>query len=898
MEVERLDSGRGAPGTSDRDDREDRDGAAGSVRFRRAWWFGGTLVLCVLLAAAAVAWNDLRVRRDAGTRYLQALVDSHARQTGQQIRSIERALHGLAVGLESVEGVTPQATPAFTRGAIQRIALGHRHVHGLRVAAEAPAFASTTGLEPYRLQFGPAGPDADGRWVLPLAMPFHLTVDDGRRTQWLRADLDAAAFTEVLQEHEVGRDGVASLLDRTGMLIARSDTGTRYAGLDARSSPVVDAVASLDGGLVRSRSRMDGLERLVAYRRIDDRPLFATVGMTPDALYGGWRTFVAALAAGMLLLVGAWLVGMWFLRRAALREVRMRRSMAASRDAVGHLREHMRVMRRAIEASDQGTFILEMPGSRLVYANAAFTRLTGVDPDASPAALSASVGSLLDPVDARHLREAMARSGDARIEITDRRDPRDTRDLEIRLAQVLDVDGAAASVVGVIDDVTLRKRAAEEMAFRASHDLLTGLANRDLLIGSIDRASASAGGRFAVCHLDLDRFQLVNDSMGHAVGDELLVSVARRLEAAAGPAATVARLGGDEFGVLLPLAPATEVADRVEALRLAVAGTVEVRGAALHVAPSLGYSCFPDDGSDGTTLMRAASQAGAQAKRLGRNRSVAYRSGFDSRAGERLLLVRELHDALEREEFELAYQLQFDGDERPCGMEALVRWRHPERGLLPPGAFMDACEESGLVLPLGRWVLREAMSRWRLLDACGWGSLRIGVNVSALQFQEGLVQEVAQLISEFGLPRGTLELELTESVLLDNPAEAHSAMNALGELGASLAIDDFGTGYSSMAYIKDLPVQRLKLDQSFVRDLGRDPESEAICEAILRMANGLGLDVIAEGVEARHQQEWLHQRGCDAFQGYLFARPDDFDAVLERLRAFNDGGVGSVPGLA
>ena len=160
----------------------------------------------------------------------------------------------------------------------------------------------------------------------------------------------------------------------------------------------------------------------------------------------------------------------------------------------------------------------------------------------------------------------------------------------------------------------------------------------------------------------------------------------------------------------------------------------------------------------------------------------------------------------------------------------------------------------------------------------------MGVNVSALQFQEGLVQEVAALVSELGLPRGRLELELTESVLLDNPAEARAAMEALGELGASLAIDDFGTGYSSMAYLKDLPVQRLKLDQSFVRDLGRDPESEAICEAILRMARGLGLGVIAEGVEVRHQQEWLRQRGCDAFQGYLLARPDDFDAVLRRLQ--------------
>ncbi|MEN1928856.1 EAL domain-containing protein [Luteimonas sp. MJ250] len=881
MDVEPQDNAQGTPGTGGRS----ADGAdAGAARFRRAWWFGGTLVLCVLLAAVAVAWNDLRVRRDAGARYLRALVDSHVRQTGQQIRSIERAMHGLAVGLETVDGAVPETRAAFTQGAIGRIALGHRHLLDLRVEAEAPAFAATTALEPYHLQFGPAGQDAGGRWVLPLAMPFHLAVDDGQPTQWLRADLDAEAFIEVLQEHEVGPDGVSSLLDRDGVLIARSDTGTLHAGLDAGVSPVFSVGAGQDRGLLRSRSRLDGLERMVGYRHIGDRPLIATVGMTPDALYGGWRAFVATLACGMLLLTAAWLVGMWFLHRAALRERRMRRSVAASRDAVGHLREHMRVLRRAIETSDQGTFILQAPRDRLVYANAAFTRLTGVDPGAPPSAVRAALRALLDPVDVRLLRAAMKRRRDVRIEVSDRRAPRDIRDLEVRLAAVLDVDSPAASLVGVVEDVTLRKRAAEEMAFRASHDLLTGLANRDLLIGCIDRALADADGRFAVCHLDLDRFQLVNDSLGHGVGDELLISVARRLETAAGAGATLSRLGGDEFGILLPLGPDAEVPARVEALRLALAGTVEVRGAALHVTPSLGYSCFPGDGMDGTTLLRAASQAGARAKRLGRNRSVGYRSEFDSRAGDRLLLVKQLHDALEREEFELAFQLQFDCQDHPCGLEALVRWRHPDRGLLAPGAFMDVCEESGLVLPLGRWVLREAMSRWCLLDACSWGALRIGVNVSALQFQEGLVQEVGQLLAEFGLPRDRLELELTESVLLESPADARMAMKALGDLGVSLAIDDFGTGYSSMAYLKDLPVQRLKLDQSFVRDLGRDPESEAICEAILRMAKGLGLGVVAEGVEARHQHEWLRKRGCDAFQGYLLARPQDFDAVLERLR--------------
>ena len=463
----------------------------------------------------------------------------------------------------------------------------------------------------------------------------------------------------------------------------------------------------------------------------------------------------------------------------------------------------------------------------------------------------------------------------------------------MRLTPVLDGSGEARHFVGIVNDVTIRKRAAEEVAFRASHDALTGLANRDCLIRDID-AAVAAGSGLAVCHLDLDRFQLVNDSLGHDVGDELLVSVSRRLEAAAGSPARVARLGGDEFGILLPLAGGEVAEARVEALRRAVAGAVEVRGVDLHVTPSVGYSRHPGDGDDGSALLRAAVQAGAQAKRLGRNRSVAYRHGFDSRAGERLLLVQELHRALERDEFVLAFQLQFHADGRPSGMETLVRWNHPQRGLLGPGDFMDACEDSGLILPLGRWVLQEAARHWRLLDGHGWGTLRIGVNVSALQFQEGLVEDVRALVEGFGLPAERLELELTESVLLARPAEARRAMEALNALGASLAIDDFGTGYSSLAYLKDLPLQRLKLDQSFIRDLGRDPDSEAICAAILRMARGLSLGVIAEGVETPGQHAWLRERGCDEFQGYLFARPAPFADVLERLGAT----AGVVPGHA
>ncbi|MBB6600396.1 EAL domain-containing protein [Luteimonas sp. MC1825] len=974
------------------------------ARQRRAWRVGGALILCVLVAAVAVAWNDLRVRREAGERYVQALVDSHARQVAGKVDSIERSFRGLADILAGIREVAPDIAPGLARKTMADITAGNPRLRDLGVETTAPAWLPPGAHATRHLYLGTPGSGPDGSWAMPLAM---LIGTSPSHALWLRANLDTELFSELLGAHELGKGGVASVLTADGMLIARSDTGTRHAGLDARHSPVFRAVAAGNPRAIESRSRMDGIRRIVAHRAVEGRPLLATVGMTPNALYGGWWTFIATLALGMLLLLAAFLVGIRFLRRAAQRESRMRRSIAANAHTVGHLRErvrdaeaqyrflyqqhplpafvydretlvileandtalqqygysreamlgmsvgallgegsvddiraemlayphsngrriwvqrredastfsalvfardlasfderparlvlsldvtdrqraeaNLRLLRRAVEASEEGLFIVEGARRVLVYGNATFERLTGVEAALEPTAESAARSAIADAGARQELLVGLERAEDVRVEVAGVDSQQLPRWMQVRMSPVFDDEGKATHFVGVVTDITARRRAAEELVFRASHDTLTGLANRDRLTAAIDAALEDGDGLVAVCQLDLDRFELINDSLGHDVGDELLVLVARRLERAAGTGAQVARLGGDEFGILLKYRDSGEVPARVEALRAAVAATSEVRGIALHVTPSLGYACHPGDGVDGTTLLRAASQAGAQAKRLGRNRSVGYRPDMDSQAGNRLALVQALHQALERDEFELVFQLQFGAYGTPHGMEALVRWRHPERGLLGPDAFMAACEDSGLVLPLGRWVLREAARCWRRLEACGWGALRMAVNISALQFQERLVEDVAQVLAQYRLPRGALELELTESVLLASPDGARRDMEALSALGVSLAIDDFGTGYSSLAYLKHLPLQRLKLDRSFVHDLGRDPDNEAICIAVLRMAQGLGLRVVAEGVETRHQHDWLLQRGCEEFQGFLLARPAAFDVVLERL---------------
>jgi EAL domain-containing protein (putative c-di-GMP-specific phosphodiesterase class I) len=272
-----------------------------------------------------------------------------------------------------------------------------------------------------------------------------------------------------------------------------------------------------------------------------------------------------------------------------------------------------------------------------------------------------------------------------------------------------------------------------------------------------------------------------------------------------------------------------------------------------------------------------------KAKQRGRNCVMAYQPAFESQVSARLHLVSELRLALEREEFALAFQPLFDMGGAPVGLEVLVRWQHPERGYLLPGHFISVCEESGLIVPLGRWVLHEAARHHEKLVAAGFGHLRIAVNVSSLQFQQDLYADVESAMRAYALPHGVLELELTESVIMGNPEAAIDVMRRLDGIGVSISVDDFGTGYSSLAYLKRLPIDRLKIDRTFVRDLGHDDDDEAICTSIIRLAHSLGLGTVAEGVETHAQLEWLRERGCDELQGYLLGRPEPFEVMLGGL---------------
>jgi diguanylate cyclase (GGDEF)-like protein/PAS domain S-box-containing protein len=424
-----------------------------------------------------------------------------------------------------------------------------------------------------------------------------------------------------------------------------------------------------------------------------------------------------------------------------------------------------------------------------------------------------------------------------------------------------------------------RMQAEQRIWHVAHHDALTGLPNRTLLHDRLEQAltqAAREGHRVGVMFLDLDRFKSINDSLGHAVGDELLRHVAARLTAVVRSVDTVSRLGGDEFIVVLrEIGNADDAVLVAEKIIAALATPVQLLGHELRATPSIGISVYPDDGAEALQLMKAADTAMYHAKAGGRNTFQFFAPRMNEEATRFFHLEQQLRRALEAGELLLHYQPLVDLNARAvCGLEALVRWQHPEQGMRSPAEFIPVAEETGIILPLGEWVLAEALRQNRRWQEQGLPALPVSVNLSPRQFrQKSLVATVRQLLAETGQPARLLELEITESTLMHDVDEALDKLRELAAMGVRLAIDDFGTGYSSLNHLKRFPVHKLKIDQSFVRDLGIDWDDAAIVSAIVSLARALNLETLAEGVETDAQLAMLVNYGCHKFQGYLFSRP-------------------------
>ena len=423
----------------------------------------------------------------------------------------------------------------------------------------------------------------------------------------------------------------------------------------------------------------------------------------------------------------------------------------------------------------------------------------------------------------------------------------------------------------------LRDRA---LAFQAHYDELTGLPNRVLLHERLGQVIADRARPAWLVYLDLDRFKLVNDSLGYQAGDVLLIEVAQRLRAAAGPADTVARLGGDEFGLILHDPQA------LPGILEAVARPLAIEGHEFFPSCSMGVATWPGDGEDEASLVRHADIAMYRAKELGRNNYQFYSAAMNARALERLHLESQLRHAIARGQFVLHYQPQVAVDSgRIVGMEALIRWNHPELGMVPPSHFIGLAEETGMIVAIGDWVLRTACAQNKAWQRAGYGGLRVAVNLSARQFgAQDLAASIIAVLEESGLAADSLDIELTESSLMADVDAAVASMRALKAIGVRLSIDDFGTGYSSLSYLKRFPIDVLKIDKSFVRDVMSDPGDAAIVASVISLAHQLKMHVIAEGVETAGQLDFLRRHGCDDMQGYLFSEPVPA-AAFERMLA-------------
>jgi diguanylate cyclase (GGDEF)-like protein/PAS domain S-box-containing protein len=448
--------------------------------------------------------------------------------------------------------------------------------------------------------------------------------------------------------------------------------------------------------------------------------------------------------------------------------------------------------------------------------------------------------------------------------------------------------------IWIFTDISERKAAEERATYLAYYDVLTGLPNRSLVQDRMLQAAAVAdasGRKVALLMVDLDRFKTINDTLGHSVGDQLLVEVAKRLKLCLRESDTLCRQGGDEFLILLPGLPDAEACvTHLARLTEGLAQPFSLKALELEVTVSMGIAIYPDDGTDLGTLLKKADMAMFRAKDAGRNTHRFFNEEMNEEAEERLAMHFNLRRALDAGQFVLHYQPQIEiASGLLVGAEALLRWNHPDLGLVSPARFIPQAEESGLIVPIGEWVLREACREAANWQRLGMRDVVVAVNLSALQFRRGDIEaSVTRALDESGLDPALLELELTESILIHDTEKVLATVMRLKHMGIRLSIDDFGTGYSSLAYLKRFRVDKLKIDQSFIRDLASDPDDAAIVRAVIQMARSLGLRTIAEGVESQQVLDHLRLYRCDEAQGYLLSRPvpvADFVAAYRQARA-------------
>ncbi|GAO37392.1 hypothetical protein SCT_2813 [Sulfuricella sp. T08] len=734
---------------------------------------------------------------------------------------------------------------------------------------------------------------------------------------------------------------VAILLDGGGKILAHHPDPANYVGKSMATLPLYKQIQQLQGEGTYDGVGLDGVRRIFAFAPLFSRPsccAYAVVGIPAERVYAKAnhafvRNVLLMLGMGLLVLTLAWVGGDMLVlkrvralssaaRRMGQRDLTVRSGLPHDEEELGQLARSFDAMADNLEEWQkqvmQSSHELEKLGYRnQLILDSAGEGICGVDREGmitfvNPVAAS-MLGYQVDELLGLSLHHTVhCRKADGTLfpheecpmhaAIEDGISHQGSDEMlwrkdgsgfytDYAVIPMLEGEKVTGAVV-TFKDITERKRHEEQLAHQATHDTLTGLANRTILndrIGLLIERAAREKSVVALLLLDLDRFKEINDSLGHGAGDELLRGMAVRLTDLMRDSDTVARLGGDEFVILVEMDIADSAIPVAQKILDALTRPFSISGREVFIGASIGISLYPKDGDSGEELLKNADVAMYRAKKRGRNTFRFYNEGMNTNSVERLSLETSLRHAVDNGELLLYYQPQVNlHSGEIIGAEALIRWQHPEMGLVSPAKFIPLAEETGLIFPIGEWVMRTACAQIKAWQGAGVMTPPVAVNLSAHQFrQRHLVKMTTGVLLDSGIDGRYLELEMTESAMMEDADRVIKVLRELKDAGTSISIDDFGTGYSSLSYLKQFAIDKLKVDQSFVREITRDSKDAAIVVAIITMAHSLGLNVIAEGVETEGQLEHLRSHGCDEMQGYFFSRPvpvGDFEQMLRSGR--------------
>jgi diguanylate cyclase (GGDEF)-like protein len=864
--------------------------AVQSIPLRRLWW---AAIVLLGLSATAVTWTIVQLRTDAINAAIAesgSIATVLAGQLSRSLQSIDAVLLEIKRSAEdrnlsASSGFAGEFDrPEFQETLTQYLARVRQLLSIAIADKDGQVVVSTAGwaIQHFNVHerdyFQNARDRRDGQLSISIPAVNRInsqhTIVFARRLEDSKGNFAGIVFASVSTKYFEDIYGAIqsvhnllfTLLNPNGIILLRHPGEHDSAGQELSNKTQWLNALSKDNPVFRLVGKADGNVRYVSIRRVPEYPLIVDISLTESAVLGTWARRTAMIVAGSSI----FLIFSLYLLAAITKQVRSLSNSEAS------LAQKSHQLDAALNNMSQGLTMFDSQ-QRLIVSNRKFNEIVRLSPDqAKPGTtfreiLEARVvvGSVPEDVpnfltrSLEHVAKPVAADNVYKL--------RDGRTVSVTV-QPMDNGGW----VTVLQDITVQKRIEEELEHRARYDALTGLANRTLLMEKVGASLTRLrrhGEQFSILMLDLDRFKTVNDSLGHPSGDLLLKEVGLRLQRTTREVDCVARLGGDEFAVLQ--GPEKNQMDGVITLASrilkAVTEPYDLDGRKLILETSIGIALAPQDGTDADGLIKNADLALYKAKAEGRNRYCFFEAGMEAKARERRELEDDMRKAIERNEFELHYQtiVDLEGQEY-CGAEALLRWRHPARGLIPPGQFIPLAEESGLIVPLGEWVLRQACA-----DAVKWPPhIKVAANLSPVQIKHGdLIAMLKSTLAETGLPPHRLQLEITETVLLEKNPEHLAILHEIKSMGVSIVLDDFGIGYSSMTYLQMFPFDRIKIDQSFIQTMTDHAAGAAIVCAIAGLGRNLDIATTAEGVETVEQLVFLRAAGCQYAQGFLFSRP-------------------------